>query len=69
MGRIHLFEFEDQQWFPSFLRDYGTDFLRFLSTKTAMYKPIIPIIEKGWILAEQIKLLIFVQAEAADLFG
>ena len=47
MGRIHLFEFEDQQWFPSFLRDYGTDFLRFLSTKTAMYKPIIPIIEKG----------------------
>jgi len=47
MGRIHLFEFEDQQWFPSFLRDYGTDFLQFLSTKTAMYKPIIPIIEKG----------------------
>lgn len=47
MGRIHLFEFEDQKWFPSFLRDYGTDFLQFLSTKTAMYKPIIPIIEKG----------------------
>ncbi len=47
MGRIHLFEFEDQKWFPSFLRDYGTDFLQFLSNKTAMYKPIIPIIEKG----------------------
>jgi hypothetical protein len=47
MGRIHLFEFEDQQWFPSFLRDYGTDFLQFLATKTAMYKPIIPIVEKG----------------------
>jgi len=47
MGRIHLFEFEDQKWFPSFLRNYGTDFLQFLSNKTKMYKPIIPIIEKG----------------------
>lgn len=47
MGRIHLFEFEDKQGFPSFLRDYGTDFLQFLSAKTAMCKPIIPIIEKG----------------------
>lgn len=47
MGRIHLFEFEDQKWFPSFLRNYITDFLQFLSNKTKMYKPIIPIIEKG----------------------
>jgi len=47
MGRIHLFEFEDQKWFPTFLRNYGTDFLQFLSNKTKLYKPIIPIIEKG----------------------
>ncbi|MFP2996855.1 hypothetical protein ABN763_13140 [Spongiivirga sp. MCCC 1A20706] len=47
MGRVHLFEFEDQKWFPSFLRNYGTDFLQFLSNKTKMYKPIIPIIKKG----------------------
>ncbi|UII76230.1 hypothetical protein LV716_00075 [Flagellimonas sp. HMM57] len=47
MGRIHLFELEDQKWFPTFLRNYGTDFLQFLSNKTKMYKPIIPIIEKG----------------------
>ncbi len=47
MGRIHLFEFEDQQWFPSFLRDYGTDFLQFLSNKTKLYKPAIHILEKG----------------------
>ncbi|SDQ28275.1 hypothetical protein [Flagellimonas zhangzhouensis] len=47
MGRVHLFEFEDQKWFPSFLRNYGTDFLQFLSNKTKMYKPIIPIILKG----------------------
>lgn len=47
MKRIHLFEFEDQKWFPSFLRNYGTDFLQFLSNLTKMYKPIIPIIKKG----------------------
>jgi len=46
MGRIHLFEFEDLAWFPSFLRNYGTDFLQFLSNKTKMYKPIIPLLEK-----------------------
>ncbi|NHE59202.1 hypothetical protein [Cyclobacterium plantarum] len=44
MGRIHLFEFEDQNWFPSFLRSYLTDFLQFLSNKSGMYKPIIPIL-------------------------
>lgn len=47
MGRIHLFELEDQRWFPSFLRNYGTDFLQFLSNKTKLYKPVIPILTKG----------------------
>ncbi|NME68859.1 hypothetical protein [Flammeovirga aprica] len=47
MKRVHLFEFEDQKWLPSFLRNYATDFLQFLSNKTKMYQPIIPIIEKG----------------------
>ena len=28
MGRIHLFELEDQPWFPSLLRDAGTAYLR-----------------------------------------
>lgn len=47
MGRIHLFEFEDLDWFPDFLRDYGTDFLQFLSNLTNMFHPIIPILQKG----------------------
>lgn len=46
MGRIHLFEFEDQKWFPDFLRNYGTDFLQFLSNKTQMYKSIVPVLDK-----------------------
>jgi len=46
MSRIHLFEFEDLKWFPSLLRNYGTDFLQFLSNKTPMYKPILPLMQK-----------------------
>lgn len=46
MGRIHLFELEDQKWFPTFLRNYGTDFLQFLSNKTKMYQPIVPLLNK-----------------------
>ena len=47
MARLHLFEFEDQKWFPAFLRNYGTDFLQFLSNKSKMYKPIIPVLKRG----------------------
>lgn len=47
MRRLHLFEFEDQDWFPAFLRDHGTDFLQFLSNLTNMFHPTIPILQKG----------------------
>ena len=47
MSRVHFFEIADFKWFPQFLRNYLTDFLQFLSNKTKMYKPIIPILEKG----------------------
>lgn len=47
MGRLHLFEFEDLRWFPDFLRNYETDFLRFLSSKTGMFNPAIPVINRG----------------------
>ena len=47
MSRLHLFEFEDLKWFPSFLRNYGTDFLQILANKTPMYDPAVPIIEKA----------------------
>lgn len=47
MARLHLFEFEDLSWFPSFLRNYGTDFLQFLANKTKMWKPVVPVLEKA----------------------
>lgn len=45
VSRLHLFEFEDLPWFPSFLRNYGTDFLQFLSNRAKIYKPIVPLLE------------------------
>ncbi len=46
MGRIHLFEFEDLDWFSDFLRDYGTDFLQFISNLTNMFHPVVPVLQK-----------------------
>jgi len=45
MKRVHLFEFEDFQWFPSAIRNYLTDFLQFVSNRFDIYKNIAPMIE------------------------
>lgn len=47
MKRIHLFEFEDLSWFPTSIRNYGTDFLQFLSNNTKMYAPVIPLLTEA----------------------
>jgi hypothetical protein len=47
MARVHLFEFEDQKWFPAFLRNYLTDFLQYGSNKFNLYSNVTPILKKG----------------------
>lgn len=42
MKRIHLFEFEDQEWFPSLFRSFITDLLHYQLTSFDMYISIIP---------------------------
>lgn len=44
MKRIHLFEIEDLSWFPSFLRNFATDFLQFGANKFDAYKGAVPLI-------------------------
>lgn len=41
MKRLHLFELHDFEWFPSFLREYITDFLSFYSYHVNPYKPVL----------------------------
>lgn len=42
--RFHLFEFEDQSWFPNMIRTGGTDYLRYLLIATGVYKPCIRLL-------------------------
>lgn len=47
MKRRHLFEFEDQRWFPAFLRDAITDFLsEALVVGKQVYAPALPLLTK-----------------------
>lgn len=47
MRRIHAWEWEDLPWFPSAWRDYGTSYLQFIATRFDIYKPVLPILERG----------------------
>lgn len=42
LPRLHLFELEDQPWFPDLLRRGLTDYLAALSTRTAPYAAVVP---------------------------
>lgn len=46
MKRWHLFEFEDQSWFPQQLRDFITDMLQYHLTTIEQYMPAIPKVTK-----------------------
>ena len=47
MRRIHAFEFNDLRWFPESFRNYGTNFLQFVSNAFDIYKCVMPVLEKG----------------------
>jgi hypothetical protein len=44
MKRRHLFELEDQPWFPSIIRDLATDYLHFVQAAIALHQPMVPLI-------------------------
>lgn len=42
--RLHLFELEDQSWFPGTIRDLATDYLEFVQTHFALHLPAARIL-------------------------
>jgi hypothetical protein len=42
--RIHLFELEDQSWFPNIIRDLATDYLQFMETTMKLHRPVVPLL-------------------------
>lgn len=47
MARIHLFEFEDQLWFPALLRDAATAYLEFWAQASGQPARIAPTIARA----------------------
>lgn len=47
MKRLHLFELEDQDWFPSSIRSYMTDYLQFGWNFFKLGDPLVPVIERA----------------------
>lgn len=44
LPRLHLFELEDQPWFPRTIRDLATDYLHFVQSRLAMHRPAVPLL-------------------------
>jgi hypothetical protein len=42
--RVHLFELEDQPWFPNIIRDLATDYLQFMETKMKLHRPVVRLL-------------------------
>ncbi len=47
MRRYHLFEFEDQAWFPSIIRDAGTAYLTFVARTAKQASALAPILARA----------------------
>ncbi len=46
MRRFHLFELEDQPWFPAVVRDLATDYLQFIQTHFRLDRAMAPIVRR-----------------------
>ena len=45
--RLHLFELEDQSWFPNIVRDLATDYLEFMETKLTLHEAVVPLLARA----------------------
>jgi len=42
--RLHLFELEDQPWFPKTVRDLSTDYLHFMESTFELHRPVVALL-------------------------
>ena len=47
MKRRHLFELEDQPWFPAAIRNLATDYLHFMQKTLKLEGALLPLVEKA----------------------
>ena len=42
--RLHLFELEDQPWFPAGIRDLATDYIHFVEITFRLHRPVVALL-------------------------
>lgn len=47
MRRVHLFELEDQPWFPAVVRDLATDYLHFIQHAVKLEGALLPLMGRA----------------------
>lgn len=47
LPRLHLFELEDQPWFPTTIRDLATDYLHHVERAMALHRPVVQLLANG----------------------
>jgi hypothetical protein len=47
MNRMHLFELEDQGWFPVVIRDLATDYLQFIQERFRIDRAMTPLVRRA----------------------
>jgi hypothetical protein len=47
MERLHLFELEDQAWFPAIIRDLATDYLQFIQERFRIDRAMTPLVRRA----------------------
>ena len=47
MDRCHLFELEDQPWFPGVVRDLATDYLQFIQDRFRIDRAMTPLVRRA----------------------
>jgi len=45
--RLHLFQLEDQPWFPAVVRDFATDYLHFIEKTCALHRPVVALLAEA----------------------
>jgi hypothetical protein len=44
--RLHLFELEDQPWFPAGIRDLATDYIHFIEITFRLHRPVVALLAR-----------------------
>ena len=55
--RLHLFELEDLPWFPSAIRDLGTDYIQFMSSRLGLQRPMVEPLERTLRVTQETRIL------------